>query len=58
MAKRHVLKEEWINLQLYFSYCGKVTSNPDLFLRRAVKGDICKNCIRCRIAHKRKVRSS
>ncbi len=59
MAKLHILNSRGSYIPLIFvSYCGRSTTNPDLFMRRPQKGDICKSCIRTRIAHKRIVRKT
>lgn len=58
MAKLHILKGQEDFFGWYaWAYCGLITEEEGLFLERAKKGDICKNCIRCRIAYKRKVRA-
>lgn len=56
--KKHILKSEDDYFGYYaISYCGMYTEEEGLFLQRAVKGDICKNCIRARIVHKRRIRA-
>lgn len=58
--KRHIQKSEsyaYKTFVIFYSYCGLYTMDPDLFLTRPQKGDICKNCIRYRKADKLKVRS-